>query len=74
MAKVGNLPNAPQTKALIEEIRKNKDTYRRFIDRYDLRSEVQRALIATLKEGTIYLTDRWYHGFCSLGSGLISNE
>jgi len=41
---------AAETKAFFDEIRKNKHTYKRFIDRLDLRSEVLRALTRTLKE------------------------
>ncbi len=41
---------AAHTKAFIAEIRQNKHTYKRFIDRFDLRSEVRRALLRALKE------------------------
>src|SRR6266851_4933333 len=41
---------APETRVFFDEIRKNKHTYKRFIDRLDLRTEVLRALTRTLKE------------------------
>ncbi len=40
----------PETKAFLDEIKKNKHTYRRFIDREDLRPEVRRALTSLLKQ------------------------
>jgi predicted HTH transcriptional regulator len=39
-----------ETKAFFDEIRKNKHTYKRFIDRLDLREEVRAALTRTLTE------------------------
>lgn len=39
-----------ETKAFFDEIRQNKHTYKRFIDRLDLREEVRHALTRTLKE------------------------
>jgi predicted HTH transcriptional regulator len=41
---------APETKAFFAEIRKDKHTYKRFIDRLDLRAEVRRALLQSLKD------------------------
>jgi ATP-dependent DNA helicase RecG len=41
---------APETKAFFAEIRKDKHTYKRFIDRLDLRAEVRRALLQLLKD------------------------
>ena len=40
----------PKTRALIDEIKKQKHTYRRFIDREDLKPEVRAALLALLKQ------------------------
>ncbi|HEY3856430.1 MAG TPA: ATP-binding protein [Verrucomicrobiae bacterium] len=41
---------APETKAFFAEIRTNKHTYKRFLDRLDLRAEVRRALLKLLKD------------------------
>lgn len=41
---------APETKAFFAEIRNDKHTYKRFIDRLDLRAEVRRALLQLLKD------------------------
>ena len=41
---------APETKAFFAEIRLDKHTYKRFIDRLDLRAEVRRALLQLLKD------------------------
>ncbi|HEY3853680.1 MAG TPA: ATP-binding protein [Verrucomicrobiae bacterium] len=41
---------APDTKAFFAEIRKHKHTYKRFLDRLDLRAEVRRALLQLLKD------------------------
>ncbi len=41
---------APETKAFFAEIREDKHTYKRFIDRLDLRKEVRRALLQLLKD------------------------
>jgi predicted HTH transcriptional regulator len=41
---------APETQAFFAEIRKDKHTYKRFIDRLDLRAEVRRALLQLLKD------------------------
>ena len=40
---------APETKMFFAEIRNNKHTYKRFVDRLDLRAEVRRALLQLLK-------------------------
>lgn len=40
----------PQTKAFLDEIKRHKHTYRRFIDREDLKPELRRALLALLKQ------------------------
>ena len=41
---------APETRAFFAEIRNDKHTYKRFIDRLDLRVEVRRALLQLLKD------------------------
>jgi predicted HTH transcriptional regulator len=41
---------APETKAFFAEVRKDKHTYKRFIDRLDLRAEVRRALLQLFKD------------------------
>jgi ATP-dependent DNA helicase RecG len=41
---------APETKAFFAEIRNDKHTYKRFLDRLDLRAEVRRALLQLLKD------------------------
>lgn len=41
---------APETKAFFAEIRKDKHTYKRFLDRLDLRAEIRRALLQLLKD------------------------
>ena len=41
---------APETKAFFAEIRNDKHTYKRFIDRLDLRAEVRHALLQLLKD------------------------
>ena len=41
---------APETKAFFGEIRSDKHTYKRFLDRLDLRTEVRRALLQLLKD------------------------
>jgi predicted HTH transcriptional regulator len=41
---------APETKTFFAEIRHDKHTYKRFIDRLDLRAEVRRALLHLLKD------------------------
>jgi predicted HTH transcriptional regulator len=41
---------APETTAFFAEIRTDKHTYKRFIDRLDLRAEVRRALLQLLKD------------------------
>jgi ATP-dependent DNA helicase RecG len=41
---------APDTKAFFAEIRKDKHTYKRFLDRLDLRAEARRALLQLLKD------------------------
>lgn len=48
----GNANDArkPETRAFLDEIKKNKHTYRRFIDREDLKPEVRRALLSLLKQ------------------------
>jgi ATP-dependent DNA helicase RecG len=40
----------PETRAFMDEIRKNKHTYRRFIDREDLKPELRKALLNLLKQ------------------------
>ena len=40
----------PETKAFLDEIKNAKHTYRRFIDREDLKPEVRRALLNLLKQ------------------------
>ena len=40
----------PETKAFLDEIKKARHTYRRFIDREDLKPEVRRALLNLLKQ------------------------
>ena len=41
---------APDTQAFFAEIRNDKHTYKRFLDRLDLRAEVRRALLQLLKD------------------------
>src|SRR5260221_11436763 len=41
---------ADKTKIFVEEIGEKKHTYKRFVDRLDLRSEVRRALLSTLRD------------------------
>jgi hypothetical protein len=41
---------AAETKAFFAEIRKDKHTYKRFLDRLDLRAEIRRALLQLLKD------------------------
>ena len=41
---------APETKAFFAEIRNDKHTYKRFLDRLDLRAEIRRALLQLLKD------------------------
>ena len=45
----------PETKAFVDEIKKAKHTYRRFIDREDLKPEVRRALLNLLKQEFSFL-------------------
>src|SRR5260221_13095070 len=40
----------PETKAFLDEVKKRKHTYRRFIDREDLKPEIRGALINLLKQ------------------------
>lgn len=40
----------PETKAFLDEIKKQKHTYRRFIDREDLKPEIRGALLNLLKQ------------------------